>query len=424
MKIIIWLCVSVFFLNQCFAAKHYCNPMKGKMSNEGAFDSPWSTLDSVFLTSKALMPGDSIILMSGNHGQPIISGNLNGDQPITILPGKGQFPRVNNLQVSGGRYWKIFGLKICPDETGSFEKRDFVIIKASSSFILIENFNISSTDSCVNNWSEVKILARAGLGISVEGADCSLINNTLKQVSFGIVVAKTATRTKVIGNNIYGFLHDGIRGLSDDSLFEFNLVAGSYGIDDNHDDGFQSWSSDEQGKVGMGKVSNVILRNNVFISQLDPEQPFPQKTGMQGIGCFDGFFENWIVENNVVLTNMWHGISFYGARNVKIVNNTVANNPFTGKPFTPWIGIYSHKKLGTGSGNMVQENFTTGISELNGVINESGNIKAAVHSLNEYLENWESFQIGIKSNVKKRNKVGADTRKLPKINLQLYQCNK
>ncbi|RZJ81987.1 MAG: hypothetical protein EOO20_24765, partial [Chryseobacterium sp.] len=214
------------------------------------------------------------------------------------------------------------------------------------------------------------------------------------------------------------------RGLSDDSLFEFNLVAGSYGIDDNHDDGFQSWSSDEQGKVGMGKVSNVILRNNVFISQLDPEQPFPQKLGMQGIGCFDGFFENWVIENNVVLTNMWHGISFYGARNVKIINNTVASNPYASKPFTPWIGIYNHKKLGAGVGNIVNENFTTGISELNGVISESGNIKASVHSLNEYFENWKSFKLRITSNVEKRNKVGADIRKLPKINLQLYQCNK
>ncbi|RZJ87343.1 MAG: hypothetical protein EOO20_16285, partial [Chryseobacterium sp.] len=130
MKKIIWLCVGFFFLNPCFATKRYCNPLNGKMSNKGTLDSPWSSLDSVFLTSRKLMPGDSIVLMSGNHGNPVVSGNLNGDQPITVLPGKGQFPRVNSLQVANGRYWKILGLKVCPDETGWFERRDFVIIKA------------------------------------------------------------------------------------------------------------------------------------------------------------------------------------------------------------------------------------------------------------------------------------------------------
>ncbi|WP_231465644.1 right-handed parallel beta-helix repeat-containing protein [Pedobacter sp. Leaf132] len=424
MKRIIWLCLCLFCLNKGFAAKYYCNPLKGKMSNKGNFDSPWSTLDSVFLTKKSLNAGDSIVLMSGNHLSPVISGNLKGVQPVTVVAGKGQFPRVNSLLVADGKHWKIFGLKVCPDDTGWLEKRDCVIIKPTASFITIENFDISSTDSCVSNWSAAKILARAGLGIRVEGTDCSLINNSLKQVSFGIVVAKTAIRTKVFGNIIYGFLHDGIRGLSNDSEFEFNLVAGSYGIDDNHDDGFQSWSTDEEGKVGMGKVSNVVLRNNIFISQLDPRQPFPQKTGMQGIGCFDGFFENWTIENNVIITNMWHGISFYGARNVKILNNTVASNPFAGKPFTPWIGIYNHKKLGSGIGNTVKDNFTTGISELNGVTTESGNIKVDANRLNEYFENWRSFKFGIKSKIKRGNKVGADIHKLPKINLQLYQCTK
>lgn len=423
MKKIIWLCIVVFCLNQCFAAKYYCSPKNGRMANAGTFDSPWSTLDSVFLANKKFLPGDSIILLSGNHGNPVISGNLKGNQAITILPGERQFPRVNSLQVTNGKYWKIYGLKVCPDETGRLEKRDFVAIKANSSFILIENFDISSTDSCVNNWSVSKMLTRAGLGISVEGSDCSLINNTLKQVSFGIVVAKTAIRTQVSGNIIYGFLHDGIRGLSDDSVFEFNLVAGSYGIDNNHDDGFQSWSTDEQGKVGMGKVSNVILRNNIFISQLDPDQPFPQETGMQGIGCFDGFFENWTVENNVVLTNMWHGISFYGAKNVKIANNTVASNPFSGKPFIPWIGIYNHKKLGLSLGNIVVNNFTTGFGEMKGVIAESGNIKVDGKKLNEYFEHWKSFDLQLRSKVKNSSKVGAKIEKLPKVNSQLYLCD-
>ena len=44
---------------------------------------------------------------------------------------------------------------------------------------------------------------------------------------------------------------------------------------------------------------------------------------MQAIGCFDGWFVNWVVENNVIITDHWHGITFLGMRDSRIVNNTV-----------------------------------------------------------------------------------------------------
>jgi parallel beta-helix repeat protein len=55
---------------------------------------------------------------------------------------------------------------------------------------------------------------------------------------------------------------------------------------------------------------------------------------MQDIGCFDGFFDGWVVENNVVITDHWHGISFYGMKNSRIVNNTVidVNDQSPGPP--------------------------------------------------------------------------------------------
>jgi parallel beta-helix repeat protein len=36
------------------------------------------------------------------------------------------------------------------------------------------------------------------------------------------------------------------------------------------------------------------------------------------------------VENNVVMVDHWHGISFYGAKNCKFVNNTVVDINTTG----------------------------------------------------------------------------------------------
>ena len=75
---------------------------------------------------------------------------------------------------------------------------------------------------------------------------------------------------------------------------------------------------------------------------------------MQGIGCFDGFFVGWTVENNVVITDHWHGISFYGMRDSVIVNNSVIDN-VDGRPGPPWIMVTDHKD-GTPSSNVVVRN--------------------------------------------------------------------
>jgi parallel beta-helix repeat protein len=85
---------------------------------------------------------------------------------------------------------------------------------------------------------------------------------------------------------------------------------------------------------------------------------------MQGIGCFDGFFVGWIVENNVVITDHWHGISFYGMRDSRIVNNTVIDN-VEGQPGPPWIMVTDHKD-GTPSSNVVVRNNLTADLSLEG----------------------------------------------------------
>ena len=52
-----------------------------------------------------------------------------------------------------------------------------------------------------------------------------------------------------------------------------------------------------------------------------PQQP--HRGALQGIGCFDGMFVDWIIENNVIIVDHYHGITLGGARGCRIVNNTV-----------------------------------------------------------------------------------------------------
>jgi len=70
---------------------------------------------------------------------------------------------------------------------------------------------------------------------------------------------------------------------------------------------------------------------------------------------------DWEIENNLVITDHWHGISLYGAINCKIINNTVVD-PYDSAVGPAWIKIDTHKTDGTvnsgalSTGNIIRNN--------------------------------------------------------------------
>jgi parallel beta-helix repeat protein len=137
---------------------------------------------------------------------------------------------------------------------------------------------------------------------------------------------------------------------------QYNTIKNCYDVNENHDDGIQSWTTD-----GV-PIRRVVLRGNLIIESEDPNRPL--RGHLQGIGCFDGMFEDWIVENNVVLVSHWHGITLLGARNCRIINNT-AVDPF--EDYTCWIRVGNHKD-GTESEGCVVRNNITELVTVEGVI--------------------------------------------------------
>jgi hypothetical protein len=203
----------------------------------------------------------------------------------------------------------VKGLSISPSHAPSPMRGNMVQISGSSSNIAIEDNRIFSVEDA-SGWSATQWVDQASSGIEVGGDDVVIRNNTVQNVRFGISVS--GENALIEFNRVINFSADGLRGLGNNSVFQYNVVKNSYVGDDqdeNHDDGFQSWSNGPNG-VGTTEVTGVVLRGNVFINSEDPNQPL--KGTLQGIGCFDGFFVNWAVENNVVVTNHWHGISFLG----------------------------------------------------------------------------------------------------------------
>jgi hypothetical protein len=199
----------------------------------------------------------------------------------------------------------------------------------------------------------------AASGVGVGAARITVRANRVRNVRFGISVS--GAQALIQGNLVDGFSADGLRGLGDDGVFEFNRVQNNYVNDPpdaNHDDGFQSWSVGPGG-VGTGVVRGVVLRSNVFVNAANPAHPL--RSTMQAIGCFDGFFVNWVVENNVVITDHWHGISFLGMRDSRIVNNTVIDLD-QASPGPPWIMVAPHKDGRPSENVVVRNNLATDYS--------------------------------------------------------------
>lgn len=337
------------------AATYVVDPKVGSMTAPGGPDAPWSTLEAVFATPRTWRAGDVIVLRDGDHGRPTVSGMIAGGT-VEIRAEAGHAPRLAALAFKGAANWIVTGLTLTPEGSPEPKRKPpaLVSIAADCRDITVRGCEVYSARS-IAGWTAADWRTRAVDGISSAGEHCAIEENVLRHVRFGIAIGRAGRRSSITRNRVEDFMSDGLRGLADECCFEGNVVKNCYAIDDNHDDGFQSWSGGADGvRIGGGVVRGVVLRGNVFISYTDPAQPF--KAAMQGIGCFDGMFEDWVVENNLVVTDMWHGIAFYGAKNCRIVNNTVVKNPIDAAARTPWIHVVPHKRGTPSTGNLVRNN--------------------------------------------------------------------
>ena len=138
-----------------------------------------------------------------------------------------------------------------------------------------------------------------------------------------------------------GFSGDGMCSLGNDTLIIGNLVKDHVQVDGNHPDGFQSWSRGPDGAMGKGVVRGLVIENNTLLEWTGPADN-PVRGDLQGIGMFDGMFEDLVIQNNLIVVSAYHGIAVAGVRGAKIVNNTLLNPRRPGVRY-PWITVTGHK---------------------------------------------------------------------------------
>jgi len=370
------------------SAEFYVDPENGDPGGDGSAGNPWRTIqevveanliesrewesypyqDGLLLVAKnpgaPIKAGDTIWLRSGYHGEMIIHSYYN-DDIITIAAELGQAPRLKRAQIRSSSHWNVRGLHISPEYAPQYEAVTLFDLEHNYSRgpihdIVVEDCRLQSVAS-VSAWSVDDWNSLACNGFSVEGENMTVRNNTLKNVSVGISVG--ARHSLIEGNLVENFAGDGLRGLGDHTVFQYNTVKNCYDVNANHDDGFQSWSLGDDG-VGTGEVVGIVLRGNTIINYEDPGQP--HRGTLQGIGCFDGMFVDWVVENNVIITDHWHVITLLGARDCRIVNNTVIDLNDQ-SPGPPWVRIGNHKDGTQSTGGVIRNNLTTSISIDDGV---------------------------------------------------------
>jgi len=373
-------------------AEFYVDPVNGSPAGDGSAERPWRTIQEVFdaglvesrqwdrlphaeqstlVARNAGAPikaGDTIWLRSGYHGALSIRGYYNTAN-ITLAAEEGHAPRLASMHIRSGARWTIRGLTISA-EFGPKHKRGTLVDLEGHNWhgpihdILVEKCIIRSVEDA-SAWTAEDWNNLACNGIQVDGTRMTIRDNSLRNVNFGISVA--ASHSLISGNLVENFAGDGLRGLGDYCTFEYNTVKNCYDVNANHDDGFQSWSSGPGG-VGHGEVLGVVLRGNTIINYDDPNQP--HRGTLQGIGCFDGTFVDWVIENNVIVTDHWHGITLLGARRCLVINNTVLD-PNDARPGPPWIRIANHKNGTAPVDCVARNNLATGFNSTATVLEEN-----------------------------------------------------
>ncbi|WP_446038943.1 choice-of-anchor Q domain-containing protein [Streptomyces sp. SID1121] len=390
------------------AAVYYVDPAAGSANNPGTADRPWRTLQEVFASGRTFGAGDIIYLRNGNHGSPVITGGATGVRTIKAAPGA--TPRMKTLRfASGANRWTVDGVLVSPQEAdGTYTTGNLVQFDAGATQDVLQNSQIrAASDSAADTWYNNDWVNRSGTAVQVVGSDNQVVNNQIRNVRNGVMAERTsqagagATGVVIRGNSVNHFWEDAFRCKVSGCLVEYNSAVNSYAVvppgtenDPPHRDMFQSY----RGDGSFTPVSNVILRGNVFISRTGTRYakiPFQYngKYTIQGIGAFDGPYNNWTIENNVVQVEVGLAMGLYGMNNSRIVNNTVVpRSPATNSE----IRLTNQKDGTPSNGNIVRNNLARTFNTGAGTNTQHSNNITVGTAYSTYFVNYPAGDLHLK----------------------------
>lgn len=373
----------------------FCDPINGDNTNDGSQANPWASFSSALSAGKTIDDGDLIYLMTGEHGVPSIADKAfaNG---VTVKPFAGEDPNLTGLIVARSTNWIFSGIKI-DGSNSNLDKLGFLVTgDINSTDITFKNCLIQSAPES-STWTISDWYANSVGGMDMRGTDIVVEYTTIRNTYHAMSLRGDNSRASY--NLIDNFAGDGMRGLGNHQVFEYNIIRDCY-VEDyatNHDDAFQTYILTED-----PKSEGMILRFNTILLFEDPITQFVIDNdligeSMQGIIITDGYGDGWIVENNLLVTDHYHGITLYGARNSRIQNNTVIKHPYFTDNKIPWIEIDDNPKTNqTNFNNVIRNNLAGDISfdKFDETSTVEGNLQIGLNSSSNYEDYFVDYTDG------------------------------
>jgi parallel beta-helix repeat protein len=338
---------AMMLLAQCAMAETFYAAPKGALLcpvPAGTAECPFATPAEALAAAKG---GDTVLLLPGDYGYWEIKGKKPAT-PITIAAAEGKSARLERLKIHGdARNLVLRDLSIWPTapETTQANRIDI----GNSLNIVLDGLDVRGSADAHDypTWTKAQWEARGFKGLQTRGAKGTIIrNSTFTGLGFAVVLWGEGELLENV--RIAGFSQDGLRMLGPDTTARGNRIEDCVRIDANHPDGIQSWSQDGVPMAGL------VIEDNVIINWANPVRS-RLACDLQGIGFFDGFYDGLVIQNNTVATTAYHGISVYGLRNGRIINNTVVNSAGLAGG-SPWLGVFAHKNKTPSSDVVVANN--------------------------------------------------------------------
>lgn len=345
-------------------------------------------------------------------------GTVNGGETIRLRPGVYDFFKptpysitTHDPAISGVKPHNTSMVTITSDDPTNravlrgveitvpywrFENLSFRVPKGGNAFTTYNNVHdlkIIGNDVASENafdaktWDQTTWLAKtAGSFIGNSGPiNSEIAYNNIRYMHFGILAG---AGTWVHDNKIQQISGDASRAWGPGTIVENNYFADNYLVDANHNDFLQSYVISPAKFVG-----GVTVRNNSFIG-LDTEasqMAISPLANSQGLGLFDGPYQDWVVENNlVVVTHEWHGISMYGGVNSTIRHNVVADAIYSDSYGPSWLMLTDTKAGSSSINTTVTDNYSTSLS-IKGATATSGNMKILGTDYPKYFKDAAHF---------------------------------
>lgn len=357
---LLWLGILVCAAFPLGATEYYVDPASvgAGGTGQGSATAPWTDLEAAFASGQ-LRGGDTLYLAAGAYGGMRLSG-VHFDPPLAVQgPGHEgpqahfswlELQRVSGLALTGLAFWP---------QGSTPRKKNLLLASPESHNLHFSDFEFRGDKAAEQypSWSKADWLNRKVNGALLRGAD--IVMQESRFTGLYISLAATGARAKLLGNQISGFSGDAIRVLGDHSRVAGNQIRDCVQVDGNHADGIQSWSLGEDRRPGTGVVTGLQIQSNVIIEWVEqgPSRTRPAfGCSLQGIGFFDGMFQDTQIENNVIQVSAFHGITIAGGLNTWIRHNTVLHIREPGNRKRPWISLRPHKDGHPSVGGVVVNN--------------------------------------------------------------------